>query len=145
MQSATPSGALVLTDVMASDTEKMTRREAAIRLDIPPEMAVRNGLPARLSAAAVARLDAEPPPWLAQSRVNRTGRKPVWVELTCDVCGRAEMVRPKKWWPEFTYVSCDDHRPDALPDAAEGFVRADYPGIGTRFVGVLDEELPQPG
>jgi hypothetical protein len=119
----------------------ITRREAAIRLDIPPDMAVRNGLPARLSEAAVARMDAEPPPWLAQSRANRTGRKPVWIELTCHLCGSSEMARPKKWWPQFTYVSCDTHRRDELPDVAEGFVRGDYEGIGTHFVGTLDEAV----
>lgn len=120
----------------------ITRREAAIRLDIPPEMAVRNGLPARLSEAAVARMDVEPPAWLAQSRANRTGRKPVWVELTCHVCGSSEMARPKKWWPGFTYVSCDTHGRDEIPVVPEGFVRADYEGIGTRFVGILDEVAP---
>ena len=39
----------------------ITRREAAIRLDIPPEMAVRNGIPNRISEAEVARMDADPP------------------------------------------------------------------------------------
>ncbi|QNK83223.1 hypothetical protein [Nakamurella sp. PAMC28650] len=119
----------------------ITRREAAMRLDIPPEMAVRNGLPARLTEAAVARMDADPPPWLAQSRANRTGRKPVWVELTCQICGSSEMARPKKWWPQFTYVSCDTHGRGELPDLAEGFVRGEYEGIGTHFVGVLDEVI----
>lgn len=127
----------------------LTRREAAVRLDIPPEMAARNGLPTRMSEADVARIDADPPAWLAQSRANRTGRKPVWVELICDVCGRSEWTRPKKWWPEFTFISCDNHRPDDLPDAGDGFVRAEYPGIGTQFVGILDEFLadvrPDPG
>jgi len=117
----------------------MTRREAALRLDIPPEMAVRNGLPAHLSPAQVAQLDAEPPPWLAQSRANRTGNKPVWVHLSCHVCGRAEAVRPKKWWPAFTYISCVNHRPDALPAVPDGFVRGEYEGIGTSFVGILDD------
>ncbi len=120
----------------------ITRREAALRLDIPPEMAARNGLPARLSEAAVAEIDANPPAWLVQSRANRTGRKPVWVELTCTVCGRTESVRPKKWWPAFTYVSCDDHRPDLLPELGPGLVRGEYNGIGPRFVGILDEALP---
>lgn len=119
----------------------ITRREAAIRLDIPPEMALRNGLPARMSEAALARLDADPPAWLAQSRANRTGRKPVWVELTCDVCGISETARPKKWWPAFTYVSCDTHDRDELPDVATGFVRGDYPGVGTHFIGILDEAV----
>lgn len=121
----------------------ITRREAAIRLDIPPEMALRNGLPTRLSDAEVARLDADPPAWLAQSRANRTGGKPVWVELTCHICGSTEMARPKKWWPQFTYVSCDTHSPDELPDPPAGFVRGVYEGIGTHFVGVLDEAVEQ--
>ena len=121
----------------------ITRREAAIRLDIPPEMAVRNGIPNRISEAEVARMDADPPAWLAQSRANRTGQKPVWVELTCDVCGSSEMARPKKWWPAFTYLSCDTHGRDDLPDAADGYVRGEYEGIGTHFVGILDEAVEQ--
>lgn len=116
----------------------VTRREAAIRLDIPPEMALRNGLPTRMSEAEVARLDVDPPAWLAQSRANRTGRKPVWVELRCDVCGSTETARPKKWWPDFTAVSCEVHR-DAVPDVATGFVRGEYPGVGTHYIGILDE------
>lgn len=119
----------------------ITRREAAVRLDIPPEMAVRNGLPARLSEAAVARLDADPPPWLAQSRTNRTGRKPVWVELTCLICGSSEMARPKRWWPAFTHVACAAHDRNELPELGAGFVRGEYAGIGTHFVGVLDEAV----
>ena len=119
----------------------ITRREAAIRLDIPPEMALRNGIPARVSEAAVARLDAEPPSWLAQSRANRTGQKPVWVELRCDICGRSEIARPKKWWPDFTYVSCDTHGRDQVPDPVPGTVRAHYEGVGTHFVGILDETV----
>lgn len=119
----------------------MTRREAAVQLDIPPEMALRNGLPARLSEAQVAQLDADPPVWLAQSRANRTGRKPVWVQLTCDVCGSSEMARPKKWWPEFTYVSCDTHGRDELPASPDGWARGEYEGIGTHFIGVLDERV----
>jgi hypothetical protein len=119
----------------------INRREAAIRLDIPPEMAVRNGIPNRISEAKLARLDADPPAWLAQSRANRTGKKPVWVELTCFVCGSSEMARPKKWWPDFTYVSCDTHGRDDLPDVAGGLVRGEYEGIGTHFVGILDEAV----
>ena len=117
----------------------LTRREVAIRLDIPPEMAARNGIPARLSEAEVDRLDHDPPAWLAQSRTNRTGQRPVWVQLTCDVCGYAESARPKKWWPHFSYIACDHHRDNDLPDPAPGWVRGRYEGIGTRFVGVLDE------
>jgi len=117
----------------------LSRREVAIRLDIPTEMAARHGIPARLSEAEVGRIDADPPAWLAQSRANRSGRNPVWVRLTCDVCGYSETARPKKWWPQFSYVSCDDHDDDELPDPASGWVRGRYEGIGTRFVGVLDE------
>ncbi len=119
----------------------ITRREAAVRLDIPPEMAARNGVPSRISEAEVARLDSAPPAWLAQSRANRTGKKPVWVELTCHVCGSSESARPKKWWPGFTFIRCDSHRRDDLPDVAQGFVRGEYEGIGTHFVGVLDEAV----
>ena len=125
----------------------LTRREVAIRLDIPPEMAARNGIPARLSEAAVQRLDAEPPPWLAQSRANRPVGKPVWIQLTCDVCGWSETVRPKKWWPRqpdgpaFTYLYCADHDPDELPAPAPDTVRGEYPGVGSRLTGVLDEPL----
>ncbi len=103
-------------------------------------MALRNGIPARLSETELARLDADPPPWLAQSRANRTGRRPVWVELTCHVCGHSEMARPKKWWPDFTYLSCDTHRRDELPDVAAGFMRREYDGIGG-LVGLLDEAV----
>ena len=117
----------------------VTRREAAIRLDIPPEMAARNGIPARISEEALAEIDSDPPPWLAQSRANRTGRKPIWVELTCLVCGYSETARPKKWWPQFTYVLCAHHGEDALPEAAAGLYRGRYEGIGTRFIGILDE------
>jgi hypothetical protein len=86
-----------------------------------------------------AELDANPPAWLQQSRANRTG-KPVWVRLTCDVCGFTENARPKKWWPAFTYLSCDFHRAKELPDAAPGRYRREVDGIGTRFVGIVDEK-----
>lgn len=119
----------------------ITRREAAVRLDIPPEMALRNGLPARMSEAALARLDADPPAWLAQSRANRTGGKPVWVQLICGVCGSSAMARPKKWWPDFTHLRCDTHGRDELPAVARGFVRGEYPGVGTHFIGILDEAV----
>ena len=49
------------------------------------------------------------------------------------------MARPKKWWPDFTTISCDTPRPDELPDPPAGFVRGVYEGIGTHFVGVLDD------
>jgi hypothetical protein len=117
----------------------ITRREAAVRLDIPLEMASRHGIPPRLSDAEFDRLVSEPPDWLLQSRANRTGAKPVWVRLTCDVCGFSEDARPKKWWPAFTYLSCDHHGYDELPDPAPGRARREIDGIGGRFVGVVDD------
>jgi hypothetical protein len=117
----------------------ITRREAALRLDIPLEMAVRHGIPSRLSVEEVDELNENPPAWLAQSRANRTGKKPVWVHLTCDICGFTESVRPKKWWPDFTYLSCDHHGSDELPDPQPGLVRTEIDGIGSRFVGIVDD------
>ncbi|MGO2751839.1 MAG: hypothetical protein ACTIA6_17450 [Pseudoclavibacter sp.] len=117
---------------------KLSRHDAAIRLDIPLEMAKRNGLPPYIAEEALAELDANPPAWLAQSRANRTGKRPVWATLTCEVCGTVEKVRPKKWWPEFTYVSCDNHDLDELPEPAPGTTREFSYGIGTRFTGVVD-------
>jgi hypothetical protein len=116
----------------------ITRREAALRLDIPLEMATRNGIPSRLTENQLAEIDANPPAWLAQSRANRTGKRPVWVHLTCAVCGLAEDVRPKKWWPEFTYLTCDYHGADELPDPAQGLGRTEIDGIGSRFIGIVD-------
>ncbi|AZZ56005.1 hypothetical protein [Rathayibacter iranicus] len=114
------------------------RREAAQRLDIPVEMAVRHGLPAKLSEEEFVALEQDPPPWLVQSRENRTGRRPVWVTLVCVVCGRSEAARPKKWWPDFTFLACEDHPAGAWPPHPEGHRRDEYDGIGTRFVGVVD-------
>ncbi|MCJ1695311.1 hypothetical protein C1I63_09735 [Rathayibacter caricis DSM 15933] len=116
----------------------ITRREAAQRLDIPVEMAARHGLAARLSEEEFAALEQEPPPWLVQSRENRTGKRPVWVTLDCTVCGRSEAARPKKWWPDFTFLVCEDHSPDEWPHHPDGHRRDEYDGIGTRFVGVVD-------
>lgn len=118
----------------------ITRYEAATRLDIPLEMARRHGIPTQLTEAEFAALDTDPPPWLAQSRANRTGKRPVWVTLTCAVCGFSEQARPKKWWPEFSYLSCDDHALDDLPDPEPGAFRRETYGIGTRFIGVTDEK-----
>lgn len=118
---------------------KLTRNEAAIRLDIPTEMALRHGIPARISEAEVTELDTNPPPWLVQSRANRTGKRPVWVTLTCAVCGATEDARPKKWWPEFTYLSCTEHYEDELPAVAPGLHRHAVAGIGNDFYGVIDE------
>jgi len=113
-------------------------REAAQRLDIPLEMAKRHGLPARMEEAEVERMRANPPQWLAQSLANRkAGARPVWVELRCDVCGRTESVRPKKWWPEFTYVTCEEHSRDELPSPG-ALYRQEVDGIGSRFVGIAD-------
>jgi hypothetical protein len=118
----------------------ITRREAALRLDIPLEMAARHGIPSRLSEAEVVAIDADPPAWLVQSRANRTGKKPVWIQLSCSVCGYSEAVRPKKWWPAFTYLSCDYHSPSDLPAESAGLVRREIDGIGSRFVGIVDEQ-----
>ena len=118
----------------------ITRREAAIRLDIPLEMATRNGVGKRVSEESIAEMDANPPVWLAQSRANRRpGSKPVWVQLKCHVCSFSEDARPKKWWPSFTYVTCDYHDVDELPYPAEGLRRVEYDGVGSRFIGVADE------
>ncbi|KQQ22588.1 hypothetical protein ASF48_05235 [Rathayibacter sp. Leaf299] len=116
----------------------ITRREAAQRLDIPVEMAARHGLAARLSEEEFAALEQEPPPWLVQSRENRTGKRPVWVTLDCTVCGRSEAARPKKWWPDFTFLVCEDHSLEEWPHHPDGHRRDEYDGIGTRFVGVVD-------
>lgn len=117
----------------------LSRREVAIRLGIPLEMATRHGIPPRMSERDLHELDANPPGWLQQSRANRTG-KPVWVHLQCAVCGFVEDARPKKWWPRFTYVSCDFHRPDELPPPARGLYRREVDGITSRFVGIVDEK-----
>lgn len=117
----------------------ISRREAALRLDIPLEMARRHDLPARMPEQLVDELRADPPAWLAQSWANRTGLKPVWVQLTCDVCGFTEAARPKKWWPAFTWISCAEHHPDDLQAAADGLTRREVDGVGSRFVGIVDE------
>jgi len=117
----------------------ISRREAALRLDIPLEMANRHGLPSRMSEADLEAMRADPPPWLAQSWANRTGTKPVWVQLTCDVCGFTEAARPKKWWPAFSYLTCDFHLADELPPVPEGMTRSEVDGIGGRFVGIVDQ------
>ncbi len=116
----------------------LTRRDAAQRLNIPVEMAVRHGLPPRLTEAQLSEIDDNPPPWLVQSRANRTGKKPVWVDLVCNVCGFAEKARPKKWWPAFTYVSCDSHQHSALPPPLHSYQREGPLDLGSRFVGWVD-------
>jgi hypothetical protein len=121
--------------------EMVTRREAALRLDIPLELAQRHGIPARISEAEFAEFDSNPPAWLAQSRANRTGKKPVWVRLECDICGFSEAARPKKWWPAFSYLSCSDHSADELPPCAPGHSRTEVDGIGSRFIGIVDQSV----
>ncbi len=91
-----------------------------------------------MTEAEFAQLEESPPAWLVQSRANRTGKRPVWVELRCTICGFRETARPKKWWPEFTYLSCSHHPADELPAAAPGLARSEVDGIGTRFVGIVD-------
>jgi hypothetical protein len=118
----------------------LSRRDAAIRLDIPVEMATRHGIPTRMTPAELDALEASPPAWLTQSRANRTG-KPVWVTLTCAVCGTSETARPKKWWPEYTYLLCEEHFSDQLPAAAEGMRRDEVDGIGDRFTAIIDWKL----
>lgn len=91
-----------------------------------------------MSEAEFAAIDADPPAWLLQSRANRTGKRPTWVELRCDVCGFTETVRPKKWWPDYTYLSCDFHGADEVPDPAPGMARTEVDGIGSRFIAMVD-------
>lgn len=116
----------------------ISQRDVALRLDIPLEMAKRHGIPARMSDEEFAQLESDAPAWLVQSRANRTGKRPVWVELTCTVCGCTETVRPKKWWPSFTYLSCEEHDYFDLPVVADGMRRDETPGIASRFIGVVD-------
>ncbi|MBG6182027.1 putative membrane protein YhfC [Arthrobacter sp. CAN_A1] len=120
----------------------VTRREAAQILDIPLEMAHRHGIPARLSEAELTELLDNPPAWLVQSKANRTSKRPVWVQLTCVVCGFSEAARPKKWWPQFTYVCCGLHGLADIPPVLPGQVRSEYEGIGSRFIGIVDLEVP---
>ncbi|MCU1549199.1 MAG: hypothetical protein JWO29_2150 [Arthrobacter sp.] len=121
----------------------VTRRETAQILDIPLEMAHRHGIPPRLSDAELGELLDNPPQWLVQSKANRTGKRPVWVQLTCAVCGFSEASRPKKWWPGFTYVCCAHHAPHEVPAPAAGLVRSEYEGVGSRFVGIVDVGVPE--
>ncbi len=106
-------------------------------------MASRHGIPSRLSDAELKELLDSPPAWLRQSKANRTGKRPVWVQLTCAVCGFSEAARPKKWWPEFSHVCCAHHALDELPPLGAGLVRTEYEGVGTRFVGIVDVAVPE--
>lgn len=116
----------------------LSRRTVAQRLDIPLEMARHHGIPPFWSADQLAAFLADPPAWYVQSRANRTGKRPVWVELRCTICGTSETLRPKKWWPEFSMVSCSWHGADELPRVPEGARRREVDGIGA-FVGIVDE------
>lgn len=116
----------------------ITRREAALRLDISVQMAARHGIGARITESELAEIEARPPAWLVQSRANRTGRRPVWVTLTCAVCGHSETMRPKKWWPDFTYVVCSHHTDDEEPAPLAGTLRCGYDGVGDGFRGLVD-------
>lgn len=125
-----------------SSHSSLNRRQVAQALNIPPEMAARNGIPSRMSSADVAAIDADPPAWLAQSRANATGKRPIWVDLRCYLCDFLEVARPKKWWPDFTYVICDFHENDELPAAPAGWRRSEYDGVGSRFRGIVDSQDP---
>ncbi|MGG7306535.1 hypothetical protein ACQXVK_05010 [Curtobacterium sp. AB451] len=116
----------------------LSRRDAAVRLDIPLEMATRHGIPARLSEAELTAIEQDPPAWLVQSRANRTGTKKVWTRLECVVCGYSEEARPKKWWPDWDHLMCDYHEPYQAPDPASGATRHEVEGIGSRFVALVD-------
>jgi hypothetical protein len=118
---------------------RITAREVAQRLDITVEMAARHGLDDGITKAALAELEQAPPAWLVQSRANRKkGGRPVWATLTCVVCGFTESARPKKWWPEFTYLSCRTHAPQELPAPASDQHRTEIEGVGSRFIGIVD-------
>ncbi len=92
-----------------------------------------------MSEAEFAELDSNPPVWLVQSRSNRSkNSRPVWITLTCDICGYTETARPKKWWPEFSYLSCSHHDIWELPAPAAGLSREEIDGIGASFVGIVD-------
>lgn len=116
----------------------ISRRDAAQRLDIPIEMAARHALPKTLTEEQMRDLEENPPAWLTQSRANRTGKRPTWVDLECAVCGYSEKARPKKWWPAFTFLICDHHEPWDLTPPTPEVRREEVMGIGSRFIGVTD-------
>jgi hypothetical protein len=102
-------------------------------------MAHRHAIPARMTEAEFAQLESNPPAWLVQSRSNRSKTaRPVWITLTCDICGYTETARPKKWWPEFSYLSCAHHDIWELPAPAAGLAREEVDGVGASFVGIVD-------
>ncbi|MBG0739391.1 hypothetical protein IV500_08310 [Paeniglutamicibacter antarcticus] len=119
----------------------ITRRDAALALDIPLEMAYKHGIPARMAETEFTEIRDNPPAWLVQSRANRTGKRPVWVHLRCYICDYTEAARPKKWWPDFSYVICADHEIGELPGPDAGSRRSEFDGVGSRFIGILDEPI----
>ncbi|WP_430593589.1 hypothetical protein [Humidisolicoccus flavus] len=110
-----------------------------MQLDISLEMAHKHGIPSQIESDELAKLQQDPPAWLAQSWANRTGKRPVWVTLKCDVCGKTESTRPKKWWPDYTWLSCFDHPASAVPAAMPGMIRSEVEGIGSHYVAIVDE------
>lgn len=118
----------------------MTRRDAAIALDIPLEMAKKHGIPGKISEADFRELNNNPPAWLRQSRANRTGKRPVWMHFTCEVCGAEDYERPKKWWPKFDFVHCNTHSPAQLPKLEAGKTRVEYQDISAKMFGIVDED-----
>lgn len=124
---------------MPESRRTISKRDLAQRLDISLEMLARHGLDDGISEAEFTALEQDPPAWLVQSRANRKkGARPVWATLKCDVCGFTESARPKKWWPEFTYLSCRDHAPQDLPAPASDQHRTEIEGVGSRFIGIVD-------
>ncbi|MGO3147166.1 MAG: hypothetical protein ACTIJ6_05750 [Leucobacter sp.] len=116
-----------------------SRFDAALQLDITIEMARKHGIPSQISLAELTELDTNPPAWLAQSRANRTGKKAVWATLECAFCGYTERERPKKWWPQFTFLFCEDHTIAELQKPADAALAREFVyGVGSRFTGVVD-------
>lgn len=93
-----------------------------------------------MTEAEFRELNTNPPAWLVQSRANRTGKRPVWVHLVCEVCGFSEYERPKKWWPTFDFVHCHSHSPAQLPKLASGKTRVEYQDISAHMFGIVDED-----
>ena len=120
----------------------LTRRDAALRLDIPLEMATRHGIPARLSEAELAAIEQDPPAWLVQSRANRTGKKPVWVHLECVVCGFAEDAQAEEVVAGVDVPArATTTAPTRSPEPAEGYSPTEVDDIGSRFIAMVDWTL----
>ena len=77
-------------------------------------MAHRHGIPARLSEAELGELLDNPRPgWSSPGQTGQASGR--LVQLTCAVCGFSGAARPKKWWPDFTYVCCAHHQARDIP------------------------------